>query len=392
MMTRDILHVHIADFPTKLAQTINTSLRNKPVAIAPTHSDRAVIQSVSPEARAEGIHEGTPVFKGRQLCSSLVVLPPNPRLVSSGSRALVKITREYSPLWEPVSPGQVFLDLTGSRRMFGPGRDAALHLGRELGERLSLTGSVGVSDNKLISRIASGYLEEPGVYDVVRGDEEGFIAPLPVSVLPGIGTHREQILLSDLNLRLVGEVAALTIPQLSLPFGPFAHLLHQRARGIDPSPVLPPRRTPDIQEETYLPVEENNDHILTAHLYRMAEGCGARLRRTVRYAASLTLSISFADGVNSKASKPLSPPSNGDLSIFTVAHELFSRACEKRVKVRWMKLRCGRLTAERQQLELFEMEQNGFSGKEGLQAAMDSVRERYGMEAVRWGRAFLSKN
>ncbi len=184
----------------------------------------------------------------------------------------------YSPLIEPAAAGRLFLDLTGCGRLLGPGRDAAARLERELSARLRLAGSVGVAGNKLVSRIAAGCLERPGVCDVLRGAEENFIGPLPVAVLPGIGAARELTLASELNLRRVAELAQLSVAQLRLPFGPLAPLLHQRARGIDPSPVLPPRRAPGVAEESFLAREENDDDLLLAELCRLVESCGRRLR------------------------------------------------------------------------------------------------------------------
>ena len=205
-------------------------------------------------------------------------LPPDPQLLGRAGRALVELAAAYSPLIEPAAAGRLFLDLTGCGRLLGPGRDAAARLERELAARLRLAGSVGVAGNKLVSRIAAGYLERPGVCDVLRGAEAGFIAPLPVAVLPGIGAARELALASELNLRRVEELARLSVAQLRLPFGPLAPLLHQRARGVDPSPVLPPRRTPGVVEETFLAREENDDDLLLAELCRLVEGCGRRLR------------------------------------------------------------------------------------------------------------------
>jgi DNA polymerase-4 len=383
-MYRDILHIHIPNFPTALAQATTPRLRNRPVAIAPTHSERAVIQCASPEARAEGIYEGTPVYRALRLCGSLEILAPDPRLLSSGVRSLGKITRHYSPLWEPAAPGRIFLDLTGSGRLLGPGRDAALRLERQVKADLSLPGAVGVAANKLVSRIASGYLEKPGVCDVSRGSEDSFIAPLPVITLPGVGKAREQVMLQDLNLKLIGEVACLTVPQLALPFGAFAPLLHQRSRGIDPTPVMPPRRSPAIREETWLPEEENEDQALMAALYLMAEGCGLRLRRAGAMALKLTLEVTWADGQSARRTEKLSLPANSDNRLFSAAESLFERACLRRVRVKAMSLECSSLAAATGQMELYP-DESGDTAADQLQAALDSARSRYGRNSVKRG-------
>ncbi len=369
-----------------LARASNPSLKNRPVVVAPGHSERAPIRHLSDEARSEGIFEGMPLFRARRLCPSLVVLPPDPRRLSGGTRALVRLIQEYTPLWEPAAAGRIYLDFTGSRRLFGPGRDAALRLERDLERRLSLTGAVGVAGNKLVSRIAAECLDKPGICDVLRGDEAEFIAPLPAVVLPGVGHTREQILLADLNLRLVGQIAALTLPQLALPFGPFAPLLHQRSRGVDPSPVLTPRRTPELAEECHLDREENDDTVLLAELYRLAEGCGLRLRRMEKESSRLKLTVHYADGVSATRNGAVTPPSSGDRTLFMIARLLYNHACERRVRVRSMRLVCEKITEPQRQMELFDTGSDPKPQSESIQSTLDVVRERYGMTAIEWGR------
>jgi len=387
-MDRDILHIYIPAFPIALARISNPTLRNRPVAIAPGHSERAPLQHLSTEARSEGLFEGMPLFRARRMCPSLIIIPPDPRRVSGGSRALAKLTREYTPVWEPSSTGRIYLDLTGSTRLFGPGRDAALKLERDLTRRLDLTGWVGVAGNKLVSRIAAGYLPKPGICDVLRGSEAGFIAPLPVTVIPGIGEVRQRIMMNDLNLSLIGQIASLTLPQLSLPFGSFAPLLFQRARGVDPSPVLPPRQTPEVSCESLLDEGENNDTILLAELYRLAEECGLRLRSTGKAATKLVLTITHSDGLSRQRSTSLKDPVHRDTQIFHLVERLFCEVSLRRVGIKWMCLVCEGLTEPRGQLEMFaDTEESGMEGN--LQDAMDAVRGRYGMGAVGWGRTPL---
>jgi DNA polymerase-4 len=387
-MERDVLHLSIPAFPIALARVKDASLRGRPAAIAPGHSDRALLQCVSKEAEAEGVCEGMPVYRARRLCPALTLLPPDPELLARGTRALQEVAGAYSPVTEPSAAGRLFLDLTGCRRLLGPGRDAAARLEKEISARLRLQGVVGVAGNKLVSRIASGYLEKPGVCDVLRGAERAFIAPLPVSVLPGIGASRESVLMRDLNLRRVEEVAGLSVAQLRLAFGPFAPLLHQRACGIDPSPVQPPRRTPEIAEEAFPESEENDDRILLAELCRLAEGCGLRLRRLGKGTLRLSLTLTYADGVVEQGTATLPSPLSHDLPLMAAVEGLFYRTCRRRVRLKGMRLVCGRLASENRQMDLFSPEGEPSAHQESLQEALDSLRTAYGRDAVRWGRSF----
>lgn len=389
-MERDILHLSIPSFAIALARVSDSSLREKPVAVVPGHSDRALVQSVSPEARSEGIFEGMSAYRARRLCPSLILLPPNPEMIAKGTQGLLEISGNYSPVLEPATYGRIFLDLTGCRRLLGPGRDVAARLKKEIAARLRLPGTIGVAGNKLVSRIASGYLEKPGVCDVLRGSERTFIGPMPVSVLPGVGQARELVLMQDLNLRRVEEVTALSVAQLRLAFGPFAPLLHQRACGFDPSPVQPPRRTPEVAEEAFLKTEENDDQILLAELYRLIECCGLRLRRLRKSAGRIALTANYADGVSEQSATTLPKPQNQDLMLFETAEELFHKVCQRRVRVKGLRLVCSHFIAENRQMDLFTDSNDATPNQSSLQQALDRLRGKHGMTSVRWGRTMAS--
>lgn len=386
-MDRDILHLSIPAFPIALARIEDSSLRERPVAIASVHSERALLQCVSKEAQSDGVHEGMAVYQARRFCPSLILLPPNPQRVSRGTQAIEDISAQYSPVLEPNAAGRLFLDLTGSRRLLGSGIDVAAKLDKEIASRLRLQGAVGLAGNKLVSRIAAGYLTEPGVCDILRGSEGSFIGPLPISVLPGIGKSRTLQLLQDLNLRKVKEAAELSVAQLRLALGPFAPLLHQRARGIDPSPVRPPQRSTDICEDAFLDQEDNDDEMLLAALGRLVEGCGLRLRQLGKSAGKLALTISYVDGMTEQRSSTFATPQNHDLLLYAAAEDLFHRACGRRVRVKAMKLVCSRFEIENRQMGLFADISTVSGQQQALQEALDYLRTKYGMTKVQWGRS-----
>jgi DNA polymerase-4 len=177
------------------------------VAIVPSHSDRGLLQTVSAEARADGVREGMPVYQARRLCPSLMLIPPDPLLAARAMENLLRLAGRYSPTWEAAAPGRLYLDLTGSGRLHGSGRDVAARMEKEIGDALTLWGTVGLAGNKLVSRIASEIIKRPGVCEILRGSEKTFIGPLPVGVLPGVGSARQTIL-QELNLRRVEQVAS----------------------------------------------------------------------------------------------------------------------------------------------------------------------------------------
>ena len=270
----------------------------------------------------------------------------------------------------------MFLDLTGSGKLFGPPRDVAARLEKAIAARLGVEARAGSGMNKLVSRLAADVLPERGVYDVFRGSERAFIAPFPVGVLPGIGRERQGLLLRDLNLRRVEQVAALNVAQLRLAVGPFAPLLHERSCGIDRSPVQVPRRTTEIVEEAFLEQEENDDAVLLAELYRLAEACGSRLRRLGAQTAKITLAVNYADGVGGHGSRSLPVPQSLDVLLFAEAEKLFFATCTRRVRVRSIRLACARAATEKVQLELFAPGGTVAPRQTALQNALDAAARK----------------
>src|SRR5207247_5320613 len=149
-----------------------------------------------------------------------------------------------------------FLDLTGTRRLFGRPADAAARLSREVHSGLRLPAAVGIAVNKTVSRVAADQTEPAGLLDIAHGDEASFLAPLPATRLPGVAGDVKSTL-SDLNIRIVREIAELDVGHLTLLFGRFGIVLHERALGIDPTPVHPPEEEPAVVEEVILTEDTN---------------------------------------------------------------------------------------------------------------------------------------
>ncbi|MFC1825108.1 DNA polymerase IV, partial [Thermodesulfobacteriota bacterium] len=168
-MYRHIIHIHVPAFPIAVKRVSQPELRNRPVAVAPSQSARAIILSASLEARREGIFKGMPLGKAIKFCPDLRVLPPDPGLTERASQVLTGVAAQYTPLWEPSRPGHVYLDVTGTERLWGRAKDTAGHLSREIQSRLRLAGTVGVAGNKMVSSIASTIMPSEEVMDVDHG-------------------------------------------------------------------------------------------------------------------------------------------------------------------------------------------------------------------------------
>jgi len=385
-MFRHIIHLHIPAFPIAVERVCRPDLRDRPVAMAPPHSERALILSVSPEARREGIFKGMPLGKAIKFCPDLTVLPPNRDLTGKACHVLGKAVAHYTPLWEPFRPGHIYLDVTGTDRLWGKAKDTASRLRREIKEHLRLPGMVGVAGNKMVSSIASRIVSSEGVLDVDHGQESSFMAPLKASVLPGIGYVRKRILLEELNILLVREIAVLDMGTLRLVFGRQAYVIHQRALGIDPTPVYSPRMEPTVAEEITLPRDENDDQKLLGILYGLVEKCSHQLLRRNLLPHKAGLIFRYADQEEIIRRINLPHVSFWDFDLYTPLEKNFLRACRRRVRVRFMKVWFQDFSPPTSQLSLFPAQSPLVEKKASVTQALNRIRERYGEETIKYGR------
>jgi len=385
-MDQNIIHIHIPSFPITLERVNRPELRGRPVVIAPPRADRSIILSASIEARREGVFKGMVLGNALRFCPDLMVLPPNPALVEKGSRLLSEAASRYTPLWEPSRPGHVYMDVTGTERLWGRAKDAAWRIGRDIGECLSLSVAAGVSGNKMVSSIASRLVASRGVLDVDHGRESAFMAPLSVDFLPGIGHVRKRMLLEELNISLVREVASMDISDLKLVFGGQALVIHERAMGIDPTPVTPPSSEPVVSEAITIQGDENDDMRLLGMLYGLVERCSRRLRirGLVPRRAGLTIRYSDQDEVTRQAR--LTNPCQADLDLYAELERVFFKACLRRTGVRFMRVWFRDLSSPSPQLSLFLSSTDGGERRKKVTGALDFIRARYGDGAIKYGK------
>jgi DNA polymerase-4 len=382
---RNIIHLHIPSFQITLERISHIELRERPVVVAPAHSERALILSVSREARREGIFKGMALNKALRFCPDLTVLPPNPALTEKGNQALAKAVAHYTPLWEPARPGHMYMDVTGTERLWGRAKDAARRISKEMKDRLSLSGAVGVAGNKMVSGIASRLMSTEGVLDVDHGRESAFMAPLKVDLLPGIGHVRKRVLLEELHITLVREIAVLDMQHLKMVFGRQALVIQQRAWGIDPTPVHPPEKKPTVSESITLTRDENDDHKLLATLYALVEKCGQRLRSRSLIPRQAGLVLRYSDQIEVARQIKLPDANFHDSDLYAPLEILFYKAYQRRVGIRFMRVWFRDLTAPSLQLSLFARP-SGEGKKDRVTNALDRIRERHGEEAIKYGR------
>lgn len=379
MAGHEIMYVDIAAFAVEVERLVHPELRRRPVLVAPVGAGRPVVTALSQEAWDAGVRKGMILAGALRRCRDAVVLPPNRPLYERASRALCEILAGFSPVLEPAGYGHAWLDITGTGRLFGPARDAAWRAQQEIRRRLRLEISVGVAANKLVSRIAAAVSKPAGLQDVRPGDEASFLAPLPARLLPGVGPAAER-LLAELNIRIIGELAAMNPDHLALAFGRFGFVLHRHALGIDPTPVYPPRAAPALVEEETLAEDSNDWGVLESAVAELCARAGERLRRQGQAAGRMELQVRYADGREARGAERLSPRLQSSSALQARAGRLLERVALRRTRVRGLRLQLAEIVRGPVQLELFADPQT--RRRAGLEAALDELHRRYGPAAV----------
>jgi DNA polymerase-4 len=383
-MERSIIHLNVADFAVAVERAVDGRLRDRPVIIAPAGAARAAVYDMSEEAYRSGIRKGMALRRAVRLCRDARILPPHPDRYEHAMRALLKQTLPYSPLIETgEDDGHLFLDVSGTTRLFGPAPDVAWRLRRQVKKDLGLDPIWSVAPNKLVAKVATRLVKPDGEYIVGAGEEKALLAPLPIKLVPGI--ERDDLLrLREFNLTRVSQFAALSLEQLQIPFGARALFLYQIARGIDPSPVLPVgQKPPRVVADHEFGDDTNDKFCLEGILYRLVEQIGDRLRRRRRAARRVAIILDYSDGMRSIRQLAARPATANDFTLFQLARRTLQLAWTRRVRIRHIRLICDRLIFPPAQLELFAEEHN-------LISAIDRIRDRFGNQAVQLGRTMAA--
>ncbi|MEW5874841.1 MAG: DNA polymerase IV [Candidatus Zixiibacteriota bacterium] len=379
---RYVLHAGFDAFCVAVERACNPSLRGRPVVIGGTPQARGVVMAASHEARLCGIWPSMPVSRAAKLCHDLVIVQGNDDLYRRAARAVTSHLQKYSPLYERPSTDEAYLDLTGIERLFGAVVDVGARLRREIIDQYRLELTVGVASNKLVSRVASEEARPGGIHDVPPGGEAGFLAPLPIIRLPGVGPATAQRLV-EFNIETIHELAGTEPVILERILGRRGRLLHAHAQGVDDSPVGERQSIDGIENSETLAEDSNDLNALSVVVFRCVERVGARLRAQGLMARGIGLTVGYVDGVRTSGSMRLDVPTDIDHVLNESAELLIPRVVSRRLAVRHVAVRAGRLTESVPQLGLFT-QGRGYERSRSLLGAIDRIRRTHGVTAIGW--------
>ncbi len=292
-MPRTILHADLDAFYASVEQMDNPELRGRPVVVGGPPEARGVVAAASYEARRFGIRSAMPMSRALRLCPQAVQVSPRFDRYAEVSRQVMAIFRDVTPLMEPLSLDEAFLDATEAAA--GAGAES---LAREIKQRVKeetrLTVSIGVGTNKTVAKIASDREKPDGLVVVAPGEEASFLGPMSVRSLWGVGPKAEEAL-AEMRIRTIGELAQADVAALTVRFGVRGQWFHRMANGLDDRPVETEHERKSVGAETTFPRDLSDGAELQQLIGRVAQDVARRLRQKGVKARTVVLKLRYSD-------------------------------------------------------------------------------------------------
>jgi DNA polymerase-4 len=385
---RTVLHVDMDAFFVAVELVRRPELRGTPVVVG-GNGARGVVAAASYEARAFGVHSAMPSLRARRLCPHATFLPGDHAAYAAVSERVMAIFRAFTPLVEPISLDEAFLDVTGARRLHGTGPEIAAAIRARVSHQEGLTCSVGVAPNKLLAKLASeaakpkasprGPVFGPGVVVVEPGREQAFLRPLPVRALWGVGPA-SAARLERHGVRTVGDLADLTSTTVTGTLGDAnGRHLHDLAHGIDDRPVVPDQALKSVGHEETFAEDHYSRESLEREAVRMGDAVAARLRAHGLAGRTVTIKVRFHDFRTITRASTLPGPVDSASAIVRAAKALLA-GVDPSPGVRLFGVSVsGFSPGAGRQLSLDDLAAPGWQEADG---AIDAIRRRFGAEAI----------
>jgi DNA polymerase-4 len=376
-----VLHVDMDAFYASVELLRRPELRGRPMIVG-GGGNRGVVLSATYEARAFGVHSAMPMMRARRLCPEAVVVAPTPGVYGEASENVMEIFRSVTPLVEPISLDEAFLDVRGAARRFGSPQQIGDWIRATVEDEQGITCSVGVATTKFVAKLASAHCKPDGLLVVPADRVVSFLHPLPVGALWGVGEKTEEVL-RRLGLHTVGDIANTPLGTLQRALGPAAggHL-SALAWGRDERRVTPHEPDKSIGAEETFPVDVDDPVVVTRELLRLSERTAARLRASGQVGRTVSIKIRFADFTTITRSKTLAESTDVGRTVYETAVALYDALGLERARLRLVGVRVegiGPAAGVPHQLALGEKA----SGWREAEQAVDKASRRFGTGAVR---------
>ncbi len=377
MFNRAILHLDLDAFFASVECLQNSSLQGRPVIIGGS-SQRGVVASCSYEARRFGVRSAMPMKMALRLCPDAIILKGDMDTYSRYSNLITEIITEEAPIFEKASIDEFYLDLTGMDQHFGCWKWSA-ELRQKIIKESGLPISVGLSINKLVSKIGTGEAKPNGAKLVESGTEKHFLAPLPVAKIPSVGKITSKKL-SFMGVRTIKVLAEIPPKLLQREFGKQGISLWRKANAIDETPVVPYDERKSISTERTFQVDTIDIRALKDRLTSMVMELAFELRQSQKLTSCITVKIRYTD-FNTYTQQQRIPYTSNDKILIQHAHDLFEKLYQRRQLIRLIGVKFSRLVHGNYQVNLFD----DTIKEVNLLQAMDHIRKRFGKDAIKRG-------
>lgn len=377
---RVIFHVDMDAFFASIEQLDDPALRGKPVLVG-SDGPRGVVAAASYEAREFNCHSAQPMAQAKRRCPHAVIVPVRFARYRELSQRMFGIFDEFSPLVEPLSVDEAFLDMTGTAKLLGEPVEVARRLKARIKSDLGLTASIGVAPNKFLAKLASDLQKPDGLVIVAPGEIDALLIPLPINKLWGVGPVTADKL-RGMGIHKVGDIRARSPADLQKLFGNEADRYHRLAHGIDDRPVVPDREAKSIGHEQTFSTNLTEPADVRRVLFEQVEQVGRRLRQNGLHARTVSLKIRYGDFETISRSATVENPTNGTADLWTAAAALFDKWCEAGFRpVRLIGMSTSQLTAGGGQLPLFPDPLAERQKK--VDGIADTITKKFGNGAIR---------
>jgi DNA polymerase-4 len=380
-MKREIIHLDMDAFYASVEVLDDPSLAGKPVIVG-GNRERGVVTSASYEARPFGVHSAQPVASAMRLCPNGNFLPVRMARYREVSEIIFEIFRRFTPLVEPLSIDEGFLDVTGSRRLFGKPETIARDIKRLVRIEVGLTVSAGIASTKFVAKIASDLGKPDGLVCVAHEKTREFLEPLPITRLWGVGAVTFKAL-RGMGVATIGDLSRIPGERLRREFGKHGEQLHRLSRGIDPRSVETHRPVKSMGREETFSEDLTDREALNRELLWLATKVARRVRRHGLTGKRVALKVKYSDFKRVTRSATLDTPTDDPARIYATCGELLERTKAGARPVRLLGIYLSHLASglPARQMSLLE-DQGSHERRQQLHAALDDLAERFGEDVI----------
>jgi DNA polymerase-4 len=390
---RRILHIDLDAFYCAVEEIRDPNLKGKPFAVGGRPDQRGVVASCSYPARKFGVRSAMPMAQAIKICPDLLIVRGHYRDYGQISRQVMDYLKEITGQVEQISIDEAFLDITN---LAPSSEEMALRIQNYINSEIGLPCSIGIASNKLVAKTATdygkvskGYSDIPpnAIHIVPNGNEEEFLAPLPVEALWGVGP-KTSAKLKDMDINKVGDLSQLSEIEMVKLFGKWGYALSQRSRGIDDRPLSLKHKAKSISQERTFAQDISVEETLLETIERLSNHVSERLINKHLQATTIRIKLRWSDFTTITRQLTLVQPTNEKMKIKSAAVKLFQQAWKKGEPVRLIGVGVSGLAPEQLNLWDHQIKTEQSETERRLSTVIDELREKFGDDALQWGEEF----